>query len=53
MVKESNAASMWAPRDVWYLDSCASRHLKNNKDLFVEELHPKCLDFTTAGGQIL
>lgn len=25
----------------------------NNKDLFIEELRPKCLDFTTVGGQIL
>lgn len=50
MMKESN---MQAPRDVWYLDSCASHHLTDNKDLFIEELRPKCLNFTTAGGQIL
>ena len=50
MVKESK---MQAPRDVWYLDSCAFCQLTNNKDLFIEELQPKCLDFTTAGGQIL
>ncbi len=53
MVKESNATAMRTPRDVWYLDSCASRHLTNNKNLFVNDLRPKCLDFTTAGGQIL
>lgn len=50
MVKESK---MQAPRDLWYLDSCASRHLTNNKDLFIEDIRPKCLDFNTAGGQIL
>ena len=50
MVKESK---MQAPRDIWYLNLCASRHLTNNKDLFIEELRPKCLDFTTAGSQIL
>lgn len=44
---------MRAPRDVWYLDLCAFRHLINNKDLFVKKLYPKCLDFTTTGGQIL
>lgn len=49
MVKES----MQAPRGVWYLDSCASRYLTNNRDLFITELRPKSLDFTTAGGQVL
>ena len=44
---------MQALRDVWYLDSGAFRRLTNNKNLFIEELQPKCLDFTTAGGQIL
>lgn len=51
MVKESQ--SMQPPRSVWYLNSCASRHLTNNKDLFDLELCPKCLDFTNAGGQVL
>lgn len=50
MVKESK---MQAPKGTWYLDSCASRHLTNNKDLFIDDLQPKCLDFTTARGQIL
>lgn len=52
MVKESSIR-MQPPRDVWYLDSCASKHLTNNKDLSIEDLRPKCLDFTTAGGQTL
>lgn len=52
MVKESST-KIQPPRDVWYLDLCASRHLTNNKDLFIEGLQPKCLDFTTAGGQVL
>lgn len=50
MVKESK---IQASRETWYLDSCASRHLTNNKDLFIDDLRPKCLDFTTAGGQVL
>lgn len=50
MAKETDQQ---APKGVWYLDSCASRHLTNNKDLFINELRPKCLDFTTASGQTL
>lgn len=50
MVKKTK---MQALRGTWYLDSCASRHLTNNKDLFIDNLRPKCLDFTTAGGQVL
>lgn len=50
MVKETK---LQAPRETWYLDSYASRHLTNNKDLFIDDLRPKCLDFTTAGGQVL
>ena len=50
MVKESRQQ---APKRVWYLDSCAFRHLTNNKDLFIKELRPKCLDFTNANGQTL
>lgn len=44
---------MQATRSIWYLDLCALRHLTNNKDLFITELRPKCLDITTAGGQVL
>lgn len=50
MAKESRQQ---APKGVWYFDSCASRHLTNNRNLFIKELRPKCLDFTTAGGQTL
>lgn len=50
MAKETDQQ---APIGVWYLDYCASRYLTNNKDLFIDELRPKCLDFTTAGGQTL
>lgn len=50
MVKKTR---MQAPKSTWYLDSCASRHLTNNKDLFIDDLRPKYLDFTAAGGQIL
>lgn len=42
-----------APKRVWYLDSCISQHLTNNKNLFIEELRPKCLNFTTADSQTL
>lgn len=52
MVKEKES-SQQPPKGVWYLDSCAFRHRTNNRDLFIEDLCPKCLDFTTAGGQTL
>lgn len=35
------------------MDSCASRHLTNDKELFVGDLKAKSLDFTTASGQTL
>lgn len=41
------------PKEVWYLDSCASQYLTNNRDLFIKKLRPKCLDFIIAGGQTL
>lgn len=50
MVKESR---MQAPKGTWYFDSYTSHHLTNNKDLFIDDLQLKYLDFTTAGGQIL
>lgn len=50
MAKESRQQ---APKGVWYLNSCAFRHLTNNRDLFIKELRPKCLNLTTAGGQTL
>lgn len=37
----------------WYLDSCASRHLTNDRRLFVGRIQPKMWDFTTAGGQVI
>ena len=36
----------------WYLDSCASRHLCNDKKLF-KDLRPICIDFVTAAGQVI
>ena len=41
-----------APRESWYLDSCASKHMTNNKDAF-ESLIPWVSEFTTAGGEII
>lgn len=35
------------------MDLYASRHLNNNKELFVEDLKAKSLDFTTVDGQTL
>lgn len=52
MAKEKKN-SQQPPKGVWYLDFCASRHLTNNRDLFIKDLYPKCLNFTTTGGQIL
>lgn len=52
MAKESHH-QMQITRGTWYMDSCASRHLTNNRDLFVGELKAKSLDFTTASGQTL
>ena len=36
----------------WYLDSCASRHICNNLEKFVD-LRPKTYKFITAGGNII
>ena len=38
--------------EVWYLDSCASRHICNSKEKFAE-LWPKTYKFVTAGGIII
>lgn len=46
-------AHQQASEEVWYLNSCTSYHLTNNKNLFVYELRSKCLDFITTSGQIL
>lgn len=40
------------PSDTWYLDSCASRHICNNRELF-SDLRPKNYEFVTAGGEII
>ncbi len=40
-------------KSTWYLDSCASRHLTNDRSLFIGKILPKAWDFTTAGGQII
>lgn len=53
MVNMAKKTRQQAPKGVWYLDSCVSQHLTNNRNLFIKELRPKCLDFTTAGGQTL
>ena len=39
-------------RGTWYLDSCALRHLCNDKKLF-KDLRPMCIDFVTAAGEII
>ena len=38
--------------DIWYLDSCASRHICNSQKKFAD-LHPKTYEFVTAGGDII
>lgn len=52
MVKEFSI-KIQPPQNVWYLDLYISWHLTNDKDLFIDDFCPKCLDFTTIGGQIL
>ena len=44
---------MTEAKSTWYLDSCASRHLTNDRKIFVGKIQPKTWDFTTAGGQII
>lgn len=51
MTAESSIMSK--TRATWYLDSCASRHLTNDRSLFIEKIQPKTWDFTTAGGQVI
>ena len=38
--------------DTWYLDSCASRHICNNRVLF-SDIRSKNYKFITAGGEII
>ena len=38
--------------DACYLDSCASRHICKNRDLFLD-LRPKNFEFIIAGGEII
>ena len=38
--------------DRWYLDSCASRHICNNRELF-SDIRSKNYEFVTAGGDII
>ena len=38
--------------DAWYLDSCASRHICKNRDLF-SDLRPKNFEFITAGRELI
>ena len=39
-------------KEEWYLDFCASRHIYNNHEKFVD-LRPKTYEFITAGGNII
>ncbi len=50
MVTES--PSMEKATGMWYLDSCASRHLCNDKTLF-KDLRPMSINFVTAAGQVI
>ena len=52
MVAKSSLPEMEKTCGIWYLNSCASRHLCNNKSLF-KDLRPMCIDFITARGQII
>lgn len=49
----TRATNLQAPKGVEYLDSYTSCHLTNTKDLFIDELWPKYLDFTTTGRQTI
>ena len=40
-------------KGVWYLDSYVSQNLINNKDLFINKLRPKYLDFIIISEQAL
>lgn len=40
------------PNDTWYLDSCASKHICKNRELF-SDLRPKNYEFITAGGEVI
>ncbi len=40
------------PKDTWYLDSCASKHICKNRELF-SDLRPKNYEFITAGGEVI
>lgn len=55
MVKEQlpqSAVSMQKTTSTWFLDSCASRHLCNDRNLF-KSTRAKSIDFMTAAGQII
>lgn len=38
---------------MWYLDLYISCHLTNNRDLFIDKLQTKSLEFSIGGGQTL
>ena len=42
-----------AYKDIWYIDFHAFKHLTNNKNMFIETLKTKLLDFTIFSGQML
>lgn len=48
MTRETNDKA----NDTWYLDSYASRHICNNKDLF-SDIHTKNYEFITVKGEII
>ena len=49
MVAESLLLEIEKTCGIWYLDSCASRHLCNNMSLF-KNLRPMCINFVIAAG---
>ncbi len=51
MVREQELQKLGAD-STWFLDSCASRHLCNDRKLF-SNLKAKSIDFVTAAGQVI
>ena len=51
MVKEQRLQKLKA-NSTWFLDSCASRHLCNDRSLFINT-RAKSIDFVTAAGQVI
>lgn len=51
MVKDQQMQRLDA-NSTWFLDSCASRHLYNDRSLFTNT-RAKSTDFVTAAGQVI